>query len=386
MAAFFRIRTMKAVVAIDSFKGCLASVEAGEAARAGLLEAGLRPEDIRVFPVSDGGEGFCAAVAAALPQSREVRARACDPLGNPIEVSFLLADCGGIRTAFLESASVCGYGQVPAERRNPLNTTSFGLGLLLREAVASGAECIAVGLGGTATCDGGAGMLQALGMRFLDASGVAYPAGVPLLLKDISALDTADFQTLCVAVEGWSDTDAVFAGPCGAVRIFGAQKGLPAELADAADAWMGRLADMYAALGAGIPGFAALSGSGAAGGIGGALAALLGAPLRSGAEALLRLAGLDAALAQADLVLTGEGRFDAQTATGKLPARVLAAAQSAPGRPRVICLAGSVDASAVSGSGFDAVIPVTPPEMPLAEALRPETAAALLREAVRRCI
>ena len=374
---------MKVLVLIDSFKGCLSSVQAGEAARAGLLDAGLRPEDIQVFPVSDGGEGFCAAVAAALPQAREVRVRACGPLGDPLETAYLIADSDGVRTAFLESASVCGYGLVPADRRNPLHTTSFGLGLLLREAAAAGAQRIVVGLGGTATCDGGAGMLQALGMRFLDASGVPYAPGTPLLLKDIAALDAAGFRLPGVPVEGWSDTEAVFCGPAGAVRIFGAQKGLPAELAADADAWMARLAGLYESCG--IAGARSVAGAGAAGGIGGALAALAGAPLRSGAAALLRLAGLDDALAAADLVLTGEGRFDAQTATGKLPARVLTAAHRSGAAPCVVCLAGSVDAAAVPGSGFDAVIPVTPPDMPLTEALRPETAAALLRAAARSC-
>lgn len=378
---------MKVLVLIDSFKGCLSSVLAGEAARAGLLEAGLRPEDIRVFPVSDGGEGFCAAVAAALPQAREARVRACGPLGDPLDAAFLLADCDGVRTAFLESASVCGYGLVPAQQRNPLHTSSYGLGLLLREAVAAGARRIVTGLGGTATCDGGAGMLQALGMCFLDASGAPFAPGTPLLLQDIVTLDPAGFRPPGVPLEGWSDTEAVFCGPAGAVRVFGAQKGLPAALAADADAWMARLAALYDSYGvAGGRPVAGIAGAGAAGGIGGALAALAGALLRSGAAALLRLAGLDDALAAADLVLTGEGRFDAQTATGKLPARVLAAARRSGAGPRVVCLCGSVDAAAVSGSGFDAVIPVTPPEMPLAEALRPETAALLIHAAARACV
>ena len=351
---------MKAVVAIDSFKGSLSTFEAGEAAAKALALSGFAPQDIRVLPMSDGGEGFCKVVGSYI-DAGTVALNVRGPLGGEVRAEYLLAGTD----AYIESASACGYTIVPKERLNPLEATSFGLGELIRDAAGRGARRIVVGMGGTCTVDAGIGMLQALGASFTLADGTTLPEGEPALMKEILSMDTSAIDLGGAAVEAWSDTEVPLTG---AVRVFGRQKGLSEEMLGPADAWMSRIAALF--------GDNAVAGGGAAGGIGAALAAVLGAWICSGADGVIALSGL-ADNGGADLLITGEGRLDSQTLTGKLPARVAAAGRRS-GCRRILCLAGSV---ALAGPGcFDDTLQITPDGMPLDAAMK--NAAALLTAAL----
>lgn len=357
---------MKAIVAIDSFKGCLSTFEAGEAACRALLECGYGTDDILMLPVSDGGEGFCDVVSHYCLECEFVAMRVHAPHGNIVDAVYVISG----DTAYVESASVCSYNQVPPGRRRPSEYSSYGLGELIADAAGRGVSRIVVGLGGTATCDGGAGMLQALGVRFRDGD-TLLPEGSPLLMKHITGIDFSCMMHVPCSFEAWVDTSAVFCGEEGAVRVYGPQKGVSPEEIDDADAWMAGLGALYGISGAGRAGY------GAAGGLGGALAEVLGAEIVSGADKIIELSRFKDALASGtvDVVITGEGKFDSQTVTGKLPARTAAAAYAASvsgGRPELICVAGKVEP--VSGSPFDTVIQISPEGMPLEEAMKKVTA------------
>lgn len=347
-------RRRVAVVAMDSFKGSLTSAEAGEAVCQGLRECHF--DEIRCLPMSDGGEGFCETVAHYL-DVEWISVRARGPLGAPedtLRASYVMAD--GV--AYLESAAVCGYTLKPQGCRNPLALSSFGLGELIADAAARGVGKIVVGLGGTCTIDGGRGMLQAL--EDAGYGSAAALAGMP-------------------PMEAWVDTDACFCGPCGAVRVFGAQKGLAPEDFDQADAGMAGIALEFAGrYGVDV---SCMPGAGAAGGIAGAMAAAFGAAIVSGGERIVELAGIARMAQDADLVVTGEGHFDSQTLTGKLPARVAAAARPVC-HGRVVCIAGIADR--FPQDLFDEVLSVCPDGMPVDEAMTHSAARANLIRAARR--
>ncbi len=381
------------IVAMDSFKGSLRSVEANAAVLDGLVKAGFNAEDILCVPVSDGGEGFCEVIEMLVDAAREsVLIHSAD--GRSAFESHFMMDSDG--TAYIESALACGYDRNPGH--TPFRYSSFGLGELVREAASRKPAKIVVGLGGTCTNDAGVGLLQALGVKFYMGDAL-LPDGVPALMLPISSIDARALDGWSVPLEVWADTRAVFCGEHGATRVFGLQKGLTEDELDGVDAWMSYMATLYwKGLGpaqsyelAGItrdsvmerciqnPGEAGsiedfgeaggVEGSGAAGGIGGALHAFLGAGIRWGAEEIVRLSSLreNMSLLSPAMVITGEGRFDGQTQTGKLPAWIsLVAKESAPGSVRV-CVCGSAEVT--QSSLFDAVIPVTPPGMPLNEAM-----------------
>lgn len=352
---------MKAFVAIDSFKGSLSTFEANAAAGRALRGCGLSDDDITLFPVSDGGEGFCEVLSCYLPEAERIRLMVHSPAGRPVKASYLL--CEG--TAYVESASACGYTQVADGERSPFKTSSFGLGELICDALDRGALRVVVGMGGTATCDGGVGMLQALGVKFFTDNGL-LPEGAPAMLQPLSRIDASALQLSGCRFEAWSDTSAAFCGSDGAVSVFGAQKGITPDYSDAADAWMQGVAGLY-----GLD--VSTEGSGAAGGIGGSLVAMFGAEVRSGASSVLELAGFREKLADAGpetVALTGEGRFDSQTLTGKLPAVVAGLAKSCGAR--TVCLAGKVACD--EHGPFDAVVQVSPDGMPLGTAMRKDVA------------
>ncbi len=355
---------MKAVVAIDSFKGSLSTFEAGEAAAKALELSGFSREDITVLPMSDGGEGFCKVTGTYLSATTVIQ-HIHSPSGDVITAEYLLAG----ETAYIESASACGYTLIPRGQLDPLKVTSFGLGELIRDAVRRGARRIVVGMGGTCTVDAGIGMLQALGARFTLADGSVLPEGDPALMKEVLSMDTSAIDLNGAGVEAWSDTEVPMAD---AVRVFGRQKGLGEEMLGPAGAWMGRAAALFGDNG--------IAGGGAAGGIGAALADVLGARIRSGADGIIDLSGLSE-INGADLLITGEGRLDSQTLTGKLPARVAAAGRKS-GCRHILCLAGSVE---LEGAGcFDSVLQITPGGTPLSEAMK--NAAANLTAALSRRI
>lgn len=363
---------MKAFVAIDSFKGSLSTFQANDAAASGLRQSGFAPDDITLFPVSDGGEGFCDVVSTYLPEPDRVELIVRGPAGNPVNAAYVIDG----DTAYIESASACGYTQVNAEDRTPLKTSSFGLGELIADALRRGASRIVVGMGGTATCDGGVGLLQALGVRFF-SDGCLLADGAPAMFAPLSGMDASSLKTLSCSFEAWSDTRALFCGESGAVKVFGAQKGITPAMSGDADTWMESLASLY--------GLGSVEGSGAAGGIGGALYSVLHGELCSGAEKILELSGLGDHLtsfgSEDVLVLTGEGRFDTQTLTGKLPAVVASLARKSVPDMKIVCLAGKVD---YPGHGpFDQVVQITPDGTPADVALRPDVASSNLISALR---
>jgi glycerate kinase len=309
MPGWARLRGVRVVLAPDGFGGTLSAVEAAEAMRAGWARA-APGDELVVLPLSDGGPGFLDVLAAAL-DGRLVPVPTTDPLGRPAAGAVLVAG----DTAYVESAQATGLHLLTAAERDPRATTSYGLGRLLAAAVECGAGTLVVGLGGSATNDAGAGMLAALGVTPLDAAGAALPYG-GLALLGLDRLDGAP-QLRGARLVAATDVDNPLCGPHGATAVFGPQKGLrPADLPplDAALARWAEVAERDLAAPAGL---ADLPGAGAAGGLGAALFAL-GGGRRPGLDVVAAAVGLPAALAGADLVVTGEGSFDFQSLRGKV--------------------------------------------------------------------
>jgi glycerate kinase len=305
-----------------------------EAIAAGWRDAA--PEDDTVIrPLADGGPGFLEVLSAAVP-SRLVPAPSVDPLGRPVNAEVLVAG----DTAYVESAQSCGLHLLGPEERDPKITTSYGLGLVLAAAVETGVRRIVIGLGGSATNDAGAGMLAALDAAPVDAAGYALPYGGAALL-DVAALGGTP-RLRGVRLVGATDVDSPLTGLHGASNVYGPQKGASREDVLLLDAALGRFAGVLERDLPSCPaGLAALPSGGAAGGLGAAILAL-GGGSESGIGLVRRLCGLDAALDQCDLVITGEGSFDQQSLRGKVVAGVAEAAQER-GLPCVV-LAGRASA------------------------------------------
>ena len=314
---------MKIVVAPDKYKGSLpaTAVPAAIAAglRSGLARAGRPGAELVTIPVADGGEGTVdAAVAAGFER---VPVTAAGPAGDPVRASY--ARRGEV--AVVELAGVCGLARLPGGRPAPLTASSFGAGEVLRAALEAGARRIVLGVGGSASTDGGAGLLQALGARVLDTSGEPVrPGGAGL--REVAALDLTGLHRALYPADIIlaADVDNPLTGPDGAAEVYGPQKGAsPAEVA-ALDAGLRRWAAVVAA--AVGRDWSRTPGAGAAGGVGFAALAVLGATRRPGIELVLDLAGFETALDGADLVITGEGSLDAQSLAGKTPVGVARAA------------------------------------------------------------
>lgn len=355
---------MKIVIAPDSFKESLSAAEVAREIAAGFAE--IFPDaDYCLLPVADGGEGTVEALVAATGGER-VAVTVTGPLGTPVEAFYGLTGDG--RTAVIEMAAAAGLALVPPERRDPLVTTTAGVGELVRAALDRGARHLVIGLGGSATNDGGAGMAAALGARLLDAEGHPIgPGGGALAALDRIDLAGLDPRLVDCAIEAACDVDNPLVGPDGASAVFGPQKGATPAMVALLDRALGRFADaIAAATGRAV---ADLPGGGAAGGLGAGLHALLGARLRPGAAIVMEAVGLDAAVADADLVITGEGRIDGQTIHGKTPVGVAAVAKR-HGKP-VIAIAGSLGpgVAAVYDHGIDAAFSVLGRPCTLAEAL-----------------
>ena len=358
----------KIVVAIDSLKGCLTSPEAGEAVAAGVKRACPRCE-VAVVPVADGGEGMLEALSSG-GGGRLVRLSAHGPLMEERAACYGLSADGA--TAFVEMARISGLPLVPEERRNPMLTTTFGTGELLRDALGRGCRRILVGLGGSATNDAGTGLLQALGYRFLDAAGADVGPGGQALARveriDASGAMPELAQTRFVAA---CDVQNPFYGPQGAACVFAPQKGATPQMVKELDDGLRHFARVVQSY-TGVD-VASLPGAGAAGGLGGSLAAFLHAELRRGIELVLESAGFSRRIQGADWVLTGEGKADRQTLMGKVPAGVLAEA-GRQGIP-VALLAGRVeDEDALRRAGFRHVLCINPPHTPESVALSPDYA------------
>lgn len=333
---------MKIVIAPDSFKESLSAAGVARALARGLRQA-LPEAELIECPLGDGGEGTLDAVLAAT--DGEVReAQVTGPLGEPVTARWgWLAEQ---RTAFVEMASASGLELVPKARRDVRVATSRGTGELLQAALDAGAERLVLAIGGSATNDGGAGLLQALGARLLDAQGQALAPG-GAALANLASIDLAALYPRLaeVAVVIAADVDNPLCGPQGASHVFGPQKGASPEQVQELDGALAHFATITAAtLGRDVR---EQPGAGAAGGVGFAALAFLQATFRPGIEVVADLVGLEEALVGADLALTGEGRLDGQTLRGKTPAGVLRLAQR-QGVP-VVAVAGSL------GEGYDAL-------------------------------
>lgn len=336
---------MKIVIAPDSFKGCLPAAEVARTLASALRE--LHPDwEVVERPLCDGGEGTLETLVPALG-GEICHAMVSDPLERPVPALFGL--CG--TTAVIEVAQACGMQLLTPEERDPLKATSFGVGELLLAARSRGATHFLLGLGGTAVCDGGAGLMRVPGLR--------------------EALAGCSLELLC-------DVDNPFVGPRGAARVFGPQKGARPQDVEVLEQRMVSLsAAMLAATGVDVRN---MPGAGAAGGLGGALMAYFGAKAVSGAERVLDLVGFDGLLEGADLVITGEGQSDLQTLGGKLPYGVLKRAKEIP----VVLLSGRIeDQEDLLRAGFARLVPVSPEGMPLEVAIQPPVARENLRRAVQ---
>lgn len=368
---------MKVVIAMDSFKGSLTSMEAGEAVAEGIRLAD-RTAEIVVRPLADGGEGTVEALTGGMGGRREC-VSVTGPLGNPVNCSYGILEQNGTRTAVIEMAGAAGLTLVPLERRNPLDTTTCGVGEVIKDAISRGCRRFIVGIGGSATNDGGVGMLQALGYGFLDETGKQIAPGAAGLadLKTITddrvlpELSECSFRIAC-------DVSNPLCGEQGASAVYGPQKGAADAMVRQMDGW---LKDYAALAGEKFPkADPCQAGAGAAGGLGFGFFTFTNAVLESGVKIVLEETHLEKWIRSADLVVTGEGRLDGQTAMGKAPVGVAALAKRY-GKP-VIAFAGSVteDAAACNGKGIDAFFPVLRKVCMLEEAMEPENAKRNLRE------
>lgn len=355
---------MKIVCAPNAFKGCLTAGAAAEVMAAGARRADPDADVVRV-PVADGGDGLVDVAIANL--GGEVRTvRVSGPRGEPVDATFCYVPA--MDYAAVEMALASGLALLVERRRDPMVTTTRGTGELIQAALDLGVSRIGVGIGGSATNDGGTGMAAALGVRFLDdRRRPVEPVGGEL--GRIRHIDMAglDARVAAVRFEAVCDVDNPLCGPSGAARVYGPQKGASSEQIAALDAGLANLADVIERdLGVDVRD---LPGAGAAGGLGAGLRAFLGAELRRGVDLVLDLVDLDGKLDGADLVLTGEGQIDFQTARGKAPAGVGAAAR-ARGVP-CIAIAGSVGDGLddLHGVGIDAVFSLCPGPVTLEDAM-----------------
>ncbi len=347
---------MKVVIAIDSFKGCLSSEEANQAAADGV-RLSCSDAEIRQLVVSDGGEGYMQAFRAAVGGDL-VEVDVKDPLLRRITARYLLKD----QTAVVEMAEASGLTLLTYEERNPLVTTTYGTGQLIADAVRKGAKHIIVGLGGSATSDAGLGMLHAL----IDSFG-SYGRW-----DDIDVLDDISFTIA-------SDVQNPLCGEQGAASVYGPQKGATSAMVQILDARARKFAEVSARhFGYDYSG---RPGAGAAGGLGYALMQYLHADCRSGIDLLLDAIQFDELVRDADYIITGEGSADRQTLMGKLPKGILSRAGSA----KVCLIAGRVsDSDALSQAGFAQVECINPPDITIEEALRPEVARMNIRQTIAR--
>ena len=344
---------MKIVIAPDSFKESLTALEVAEAIEAGLKKVLPDAEYVKV-PMADGGEGTVQSLVDAT-EGRLISAEVCAPLGNKVKAEFGLSGDG--RTAIIEMAAASGLHLVPPEARNPLRTTSYGTGELILAALAEGVEKIIVGIGGSATNDGGAGMLQALGALLLDANNQPIGAGGGCL-QDLAAIDLGGLDKRLAGVEivVACDVDNPMCGEKGASAVFGPQKGATPEMVQALDSGLQHFAAIAARdLGLDIQ---SPAGAGAAGGMGGGVLLLPDARLQAGVQIVMEAVKLAEKVQDADLVITGEGRMDAQSVHGKTPIGVAHTAK-AFGKP-VIAIVGCLreDYEVVYAQGIDAVFPI----------------------------
>ena len=351
---------MRIIVAPDSYKGSVSALGVAEAMERGIHAVFPEAEVLKV-PIADGGEGTVEALVAATG-GRLLQTEVRGPLGEPVRAHWGVSGDGA--TAFIEMAAASGLPLVPRELRDPRVTSTFGTGELMKAALDAGLRKLVVGIGGSATNEGGTGMAKALGVRFLDGRGRDLPEGGGALSNlsriDLSGLDPRLAEASILVA---CDVDNPLCGPRGASAVYGPQKGATPDMVAELDAALG----VFAGIAASATGrdVALLPGSGAAGGLGAGLLFFSPASLRPGVSIVLETTGFEALVQGADLVFTGEGRTDFQTAMGKAPVGVAAVAKR-HGVP-VVCLSGGLGEGAedVLVHGIDALASVVPQPMAL---------------------
>lgn len=364
---------MKVVVAIDSLKGSLSSLEAGQAIKEGVQV--VYPEaEVVVRPLADGGEGTVEALAIGMG-GELVHVSVTGPLGDAVtaEYGILKADDARPKTAIIEMSAAAGITLVPDEKRNPMHTTTFGVGELIKDAIDNGCRHFIVGIGGSATNDGGIGMLQALGYDFLDKDGapVAYGgAGLQSIARIqaenvLPALKDCTFRVAC-------DVTNPLCGPMGSSAIYGPQKGATPEMVKELDEALLHYAELSKETFDHADRL--YPGTGAAGGMGFAFLTYTNAVLESGIKIVLEETGLEEEMKDADFVITGEGRLDSQTALGKAPIGVAHLAKKHD--KKVLAFAGCLtpDAGVCNENGIDAFFPILRRVITVQEAMEKENA------------
>ncbi|RFU63578.1 glycerate kinase [Bacillus sp. V59.32b] len=350
---------MKVVIAPDSFKESLAADQVAKAIHSGFMA--IFPEaEYHLLPIADGGEGTVQALASS-SDGRIETVSVTGPLGEQVQAKVAFSNDG--KKAFIEMAEACGLHLVPAHLRNPLKTTSYGVGELILYALEQGAAELIIGVGGSATNDGGMGMASALGYQFYNGSGKLLKGRGEDLFHAVSMSEAKRDKRLDnVKITVAADVENPLTGNNGATYVYGPQKGLPdSNLADT-DLAMGRFYQMSCtSLGKEV---AHLPGSGAGGGMGAALLLFANAQLKKGIELVLEQLNVKEICEDADIVIVGEGKIDGQTIFGKAPAGVAACA---PSKAKVIAICGSVGEGneALYDHGFDAIFPTIPALLPL---------------------
>lgn len=370
---------MKVTIAIDSFKGSMTSLEAGAAAAKGVRRV-YSDAEIHIRPMADGGEGTTEALVSGMG-GESANASVTGPLGEPRQCKYGILHEG--KTAVIEMAEAAGIVLVPAEKRNPLYTTTYGVGELIKAAIAKGCRRFIVGIGGSATNDGGAGMLQALGFGLLDKNGRQVPYGAAGLeeLETITTDKVLPELSQCTFFVACDVTNPL-CGLQGASAVFGPQKGADEAMVERMD----RALERFAELAKGIypDADSKKEGTGAAGGLGFAFLTFLNADLESGVKLVLEETRLKDYVRDCDIVITGEGRLDGQTVMGKAPIGVARIAKEFG--KKVIAFSGCVTKDAVlcNEEGIDAFFPILRTVTTLSEAMEGETAQAGLADTVEQ--
>lgn len=371
---------MKIVIAVDSFKGCLSSSSIAKAAEEGILNTLPECEVIKV-PIADGGEGTVEALVDAT-QGKKITLPVHNPLMQPIHASYGMTGDG--RTAIIEMSAASGLDLIPLKPGNIMNTTTYGTGEMIADAIKRGCRNFIIGVGGSATNDAGTGMMQALGVRFTDDTGKEVEKGG----KSLSAIRHIDTQNQLPELQDCTfhiatDVTNPFYGPQGAACIFGPQKGGDEEQIKILDRGMKHLAGLiFETTGKDI---SYLPGSGAGGGMGGGCVAFLQATISSGIELIMDYLRFDELIQGADLLITGEGRMDRQTLFGKVPVGIARAAASR--HIPVIAITGQVDTTAdkaLREAGLSAIFSIHPAPIFLEKAMLPDYAYRNIRRTVEQ--
>lgn len=350
---------MRILIAPDKFKGSLTALAAAQAIARGFMSSAPGVETVQM-PIADGGEGTSEAICAA-GGGKWVAVTARDPLGREIEARYVWLEG---EVAVIDMSEASGLRRLLPDERDPMNASTFGTGQLMVDALRRGARKILVGLGGSATNDGGLGMAEALGFQFFGGAGERL-SGVPSNFPALARIQPPPVP-VGVAIIALCDVANPLTGERGASRLFGPQKGADPFTVEKLDAGLAHVADLVAAnLGCD---FRDTPGAGAAGGLGFGLLSFCGAEMRSGFETIASILHLEEHISGSDLVITGEGRLDAQTLEGKGPAGVAALARK-HGKP-VFAFAGAVDGDLRITTMFDKTFAITPANMPLHEAIQ----------------